>query len=293
MSTTSLLIGLNAGSDCWKVICIAQTPPCDSPDKGLSDARPDEQQAMIAQDHDVAISETLVTARAIFGIFAPCAFDTRAVIRVLIKSDHPNISTRRWQAVRSYRICDLSPGICAEPARTVDVMSSSRASEHHARTAEAQRVISRDERRCAPWTQELLEIKHIAERCVATTFNSVLANLYQEGRDFGFWDATTNPAWVRPQSSLHLDKRRSPVSLMAQAGSFAYRSRSTCSKACARSWQARRNSTGSTLCLRPSAPSVRGSTSPSANVGCLHKDDLIAAGALVRPMPSRCARGTG
>jgi hypothetical protein len=29
---------------------------------------PDEQQARIAQDHDVAISETLVTARAIFGI---------------------------------------------------------------------------------------------------------------------------------------------------------------------------------------------------------------------------------
>jgi hypothetical protein len=48
---------------------------------------------MIAQDHDVAISETLATARAIFGI-SPRTFDTRAVIPVLIKSDHPNISTR-------------------------------------------------------------------------------------------------------------------------------------------------------------------------------------------------------
>ena len=37
----------------------------------------------------------------------------------------------------------------------------------------------------APWTEELLEIMHIAERCVATTFNSVLADLYQDGRDFG------------------------------------------------------------------------------------------------------------
>ena len=66
---------------------------------------------MIAQDHDVAIAETLVTARVFFEI-SPRAFDKRAAIRVLIKSDHPNISTRGWQAVRSPRVCHSSPGIC-------------------------------------------------------------------------------------------------------------------------------------------------------------------------------------
>src|SRR5438105_592252 len=46
----------------------------------------------------------------------------------------------------------------------------------------------------APWTDDLLEIKAIAERCAGSSFNSVLANLYRDGRDSVSWHADDEPA---------------------------------------------------------------------------------------------------
>ena len=40
-----------------------------------------------------------------------------------------------------------------------------------------------------PWIKELLEVKGIAERCAGGCFNSVLANLYRDGRDSVSWHA--------------------------------------------------------------------------------------------------------
>jgi alkylated DNA repair dioxygenase AlkB len=46
----------------------------------------------------------------------------------------------------------------------------------------------------AAWTDELLEIKAIAESCAETSFNSVLANLYRNGRDSVSWHADDEPS---------------------------------------------------------------------------------------------------
>lgn len=46
----------------------------------------------------------------------------------------------------------------------------------------------------APWTDDLLEVKAVAERCAGTRFNSVLANLYRDGRDSVSWHADDEPA---------------------------------------------------------------------------------------------------
>ncbi len=41
----------------------------------------------------------------------------------------------------------------------------------------------------AAWTDDLLEAKAVAERCAGIAFNSVLANLYRDGRDSVSWHA--------------------------------------------------------------------------------------------------------
>jgi alkylated DNA repair dioxygenase AlkB len=46
----------------------------------------------------------------------------------------------------------------------------------------------------APWIPELLTLKAIAERCAGTDFNSVLCNLYRDGRDSVSWHADDEPA---------------------------------------------------------------------------------------------------
>lgn len=46
----------------------------------------------------------------------------------------------------------------------------------------------------APWTDDLLEVKAVAERYADTSFNSVLANLYRDGRDSVSWHADDEPA---------------------------------------------------------------------------------------------------
>jgi len=45
----------------------------------------------------------------------------------------------------------------------------------------------------APWIEELLEVKAIAEQCAGTQFNSVLANKYRYGRDSVAWHADDGP----------------------------------------------------------------------------------------------------
>ena len=45
----------------------------------------------------------------------------------------------------------------------------------------------------APWREELLEVKSIAERHAGVCFNSVLANLYRDGRDSVSWHADDEP----------------------------------------------------------------------------------------------------
>jgi len=46
----------------------------------------------------------------------------------------------------------------------------------------------------AAWTTELLDIKAIAESCAGASFNSVLANLYRDGRDSVSWHADDEPS---------------------------------------------------------------------------------------------------
>jgi alkylated DNA repair dioxygenase AlkB len=46
----------------------------------------------------------------------------------------------------------------------------------------------------APWIEELLEAKGVAEQCAGTKFNSVLANKYRDGRDSVAWHADDEPA---------------------------------------------------------------------------------------------------
>ena len=41
----------------------------------------------------------------------------------------------------------------------------------------------------APWIEELVGVRCIAERCAGERFNSVLANLYRDGRDSVSWHA--------------------------------------------------------------------------------------------------------
>lgn len=45
----------------------------------------------------------------------------------------------------------------------------------------------------APWTDELLDAKAVAERLAGTCFNSVLANLYRDGRDSVSWHSDDEP----------------------------------------------------------------------------------------------------
>ena len=45
----------------------------------------------------------------------------------------------------------------------------------------------------APWNSPLLEIKACAEACAGQAFNSVLLNLYRDGRDSVSWHADNEP----------------------------------------------------------------------------------------------------
>jgi alkylated DNA repair dioxygenase AlkB len=49
----------------------------------------------------------------------------------------------------------------------------------------------------APWNAPLLEIKAIAEACASHSFNSVLLNLYRDGRDSVSWHADNEPGLGR------------------------------------------------------------------------------------------------
>ena len=49
----------------------------------------------------------------------------------------------------------------------------------------------------APWNQPLLEIKAVAEACAGCAFNSVLLNLYRDGRDSVSWHADNEPGLGR------------------------------------------------------------------------------------------------
>ena len=49
----------------------------------------------------------------------------------------------------------------------------------------------------APWNQPLLEIKAVAEACAGCGFNSVLLNLYRDGRDSVSWHADNEPGLGR------------------------------------------------------------------------------------------------
>lgn len=49
----------------------------------------------------------------------------------------------------------------------------------------------------APWSPPLLEIKAIAEACAGQPFNSVLLNLYRDGRDSVSWHADNEPGLGR------------------------------------------------------------------------------------------------
>jgi alkylated DNA repair dioxygenase AlkB len=48
-----------------------------------------------------------------------------------------------------------------------------------------------------PWNPPLLEIKAAAEACAGQTFNSVLLNLYRDGRDSVSWHADNEPGLGR------------------------------------------------------------------------------------------------
>jgi alkylated DNA repair dioxygenase AlkB len=49
----------------------------------------------------------------------------------------------------------------------------------------------------APWNGPLLEIKAVAEGCAGHAFNSVLLNLYRDGRDSVSWHADNEPGLGR------------------------------------------------------------------------------------------------
>jgi alkylated DNA repair dioxygenase AlkB len=49
----------------------------------------------------------------------------------------------------------------------------------------------------APWNAPLLEIKAAAEACAGQAFNSVLLNLYRDGRDSVSWHADNEPGLGR------------------------------------------------------------------------------------------------
>jgi alkylated DNA repair dioxygenase AlkB len=49
----------------------------------------------------------------------------------------------------------------------------------------------------APWTPPLLELKAVAERLAGRTFDSVLLNLYRDGRDSVSWHADNEPGLGR------------------------------------------------------------------------------------------------
>ena len=49
----------------------------------------------------------------------------------------------------------------------------------------------------APWNPPLLEIKAVAEACAGQQFNSVLLNLYRDGRDSVSWHADSEPGLGR------------------------------------------------------------------------------------------------
>jgi alkylated DNA repair dioxygenase AlkB len=49
----------------------------------------------------------------------------------------------------------------------------------------------------APWTAPLLELKAVAEACAGQAFNSVLLNLYRDGRDSVSWHADDEPGLGR------------------------------------------------------------------------------------------------
>jgi alkylated DNA repair dioxygenase AlkB len=51
--------------------------------------------------------------------------------------------------------------------------------------------------RPAPWNPPLLEIKRVAEACAGKVFNSVLLNLYRDGRDSVSWHADNEPGLGR------------------------------------------------------------------------------------------------
>jgi alkylated DNA repair dioxygenase AlkB len=48
-----------------------------------------------------------------------------------------------------------------------------------------------------PWNPPLLEIKAVAEACAGQPFNSVLLNLYRDGRDSVSWHADNEPGLGR------------------------------------------------------------------------------------------------
>jgi len=49
----------------------------------------------------------------------------------------------------------------------------------------------------APWSEPLLELKAVAERLAGRPFNSVLLNLYRDGRDSVSWHADNEPGLGR------------------------------------------------------------------------------------------------
>jgi alkylated DNA repair dioxygenase AlkB len=49
----------------------------------------------------------------------------------------------------------------------------------------------------APWNAPLLELKAVAEACAGRAFNSVLLNLYRDGRDSVSWHADNEPGLGR------------------------------------------------------------------------------------------------
>jgi alkylated DNA repair dioxygenase AlkB len=49
----------------------------------------------------------------------------------------------------------------------------------------------------APWTPPLLELKAVADRLAGQSFNSVLLNLYRDGRDSVSWHADNEPGLGR------------------------------------------------------------------------------------------------
>ncbi len=71
-----------------------------------------------------------------------------------------------------------------------------------------------------PWTEALLEVRHRVETTTGHTFNSVLANLYRDGRDSNGWHSDdehelgTNPVIASlslgGERKFHLKHKRNP-----------------------------------------------------------------------------------